>query len=291
MAFARQHRIIIAADGSPSAQAAIDVTTRMPWHTSSRALGVVGRPDWVVFAPAGVAQIVSRATAETTANLLSAYWPGAQVVEVDKDPVHAILGQAKRFEASVIVLGWRGHGTFERLIAGSVSRAVAAAAPCPVLVARTAPASIRRFLIGYDATPNAERAIEFMCSLNPTSDTEAIVVDVVEPLTIPASSSLLPPAIRARLQAAEADLKEETERVTRPIVDRAVEKLARCGWRARGEVRQGTPLATLLDAARTHNADILVLGARAVTGVERLLLGSVANGALNRAQIPVLLTR
>jgi nucleotide-binding universal stress UspA family protein len=41
-------------------------------------------------------------------------------------------------------------------------------------------------------------------------------------------------------------------------------------------------------AARAATADVLVVGARGHNAVERLLLGSVAQGALDRAPMPVL---
>ena len=71
-------------------------------------------------------------------------------------------------------------------------------------------------------------------------------------------------------------------------------RLKRRGWSATGEVRIGAPLERLLrlwSAADDHRADVLVLGARGVSGLERALLGSVADGALNRARIRLLLAR
>jgi nucleotide-binding universal stress UspA family protein len=53
----------------------------------------------------------------------------------------------------------------------------------------------------------------------------------------------------------------------------------------------GVPLPEVLAAIRAARADTLVLGARGVGGVERLLLGSVAEGALSQAPVPVLLVK
>jgi nucleotide-binding universal stress UspA family protein len=36
-------------------------------------------------------------------------------------------------------------------------------------------------------------------------------------------------------------------------------------------------------------ADLLVVGARGVTGLTHMLLGSVAEGALNRSSVPILI--
>ena len=53
-------------------------------------------------------------------------------------------------------------------------------------------------------------------------------------------------------------------------------------------MRGGAPLASLLKAVAEHRGDLLVLGARATSGVERALLGSVANGALNSSRAVLL---
>ena len=65
----------------------------------------------------------------------------------------------------------------------------------------------------------------------------------------------------------------------------------RSGWTAKSEVRFGAPLASLLEAVEEHRADVLMLGARAMSGLENALLGSVANGALDRSPVPVMLVR
>jgi nucleotide-binding universal stress UspA family protein len=44
----------------------------------------------------------------------------------------------------------------------------------------------------------------------------------------------------------------------------------------------GAPLHDLLATAESTHADLVVIGARGVSGVRRLLLGSVAEGFLNR---------
>ena len=80
-------------------------------------------------------------------------------------------------------------------------------------------------------------------------------------------------------------------RSARGDVERAAQRLRRSGWRVRGEVRSGVPLSELLAAIRAARADLLVLGARGVGGVERFLLGSVADAATKRSPISVLIVR
>jgi nucleotide-binding universal stress UspA family protein len=66
-------------------------------------------------------------------------------------------------------------------------------------------------------------------------------------------------------------------------------RLTRRGWRVTNEVRVGRPLEELLASARDD--DVLVVGARGVGAVERLLLGSVAEGLTARSPVPVLVAR
>jgi nucleotide-binding universal stress UspA family protein len=63
------------------------------------------------------------------------------------------------------------------------------------------------------------------------------------------------------------------------------------GWRAQASVRTGVPLGELLKAARAARADLLVLGARGTGGLARVLLGSVADGALRLSRVPVLVVK
>jgi len=57
------------------------------------------------------------------------------------------------------------------------------------------------------------------------------------------------------------------------------------------ELRTGGAVEAILDAASHHDADLLVLGTHGRTGVARLLLGSVAESVLRRADVPVMTVR
>jgi nucleotide-binding universal stress UspA family protein len=203
-------------------------------------------------------------------------------------PVPGILAQARKLRARVIVLGSRGLGAVGRLLLGSVSRAVVRRAPCSMLVVRGSARAPRRFLIGLDGSPNARRAVTFVAGFARPRGGEVRLLRVVEPVRLP-STGLLPSRIRGAV--ADEAARHERERVAaaRRHVEPAGARLAQAGWRVRVEVRIGRPLEELL--AATSSADVLVVGARGVGGVERLLLGSVAEGVITRSPVPVLAVR
>lgn len=233
MAIPKRHRILIATDGSPSARA---VVARQNWLTGNLA-----------DARAGLVPIAETA-ANSARRALTPRWDKAEVVSldvsVDERLVDAILAEARRFNASVIVLGWRGHGIFQRLLAGSVSRTVAAQAKCPVLVVRKAPRAVGRVVLGFDDCPNARRALDFLCSLEPKPGSRAVLVNVVDPVSVPASVSSLPASVGGDIRRAARAMNEERHRKAQEAVDAAILRLNRCGWAATGEVRAGAPSQT-----------------------------------------------
>jgi len=148
----------------------------------------------------------------------------------------------------------------------------------------------RSLLIGLDGSPGSHRALAFVARLAPPPGRKITVVGVVEPMHAP-SMGLLPGPIRARIAGQAAAVESARVRTAERRVDAAVKELARSGWRAQGGVSVGRPLEELLRAVKRHHADLLVLGARGIGAVERFLLGSVADAAIKRSPISVLLVK
>jgi nucleotide-binding universal stress UspA family protein len=146
----------------------------------------------------------------------------------------------------------------------------------------------RKVVVGLDGSPHASRVVAHLARWSGRGT--ATVVRVIEPTRMP-SLALVP----ASVQAAVAGLvrAELTARVrtARREVEAAVARLRCAGWHARGTVRVGVPLAELFRAVRQERAGMLALGARGAGGAARFLLGSVADGALKRAPVPVLIVR
>ena len=149
-------------------------------------------------------------------------------------------------------------------------------------------AAIRSVVVGVDGSAASRRAVAFVGRLGPPPGRRATVVRVVEPSRAP-GLAMLPASIRARLRGEAAALQAERVRAARRDVDRAVAELEKHGWRVRGEVIEDVPIEGLLRALRTARADLLALGARGIGQVGGLFLGSVADSAIRRAPVPVLL--
>ena len=161
-------------------------------------------------------------------------------------------------------------------------------APCAVLVVRGSARAPRRFLIGVDGSPHARDAVAFVAGLTLPRGGQARLLSVVEPVRLP-STGLMPARVRTLVESEAASLEREHVAAARRRLEAAQTRLARAGWRVKTEIRMGRPLEELV--AASSDADVLVLGARGVGTVERLVLGSVAEGAVSRAPVPVLVVR
>jgi len=151
-------------------------------------------------------------------------------------------------------------------------------------------AALRSVVVGVDGSAPSRRAAAFLARLEPPRGGRATIVSVVEPLHAP-STALLPGRMRGRIAAMSADLQRERLAAARRRAASAARRAAAGGWKTEAAVRVGVPVDELLRAVSERKADLLVLGARGTSGLDRLLLGSVSQGALRRAAVPVVIVK
>jgi nucleotide-binding universal stress UspA family protein len=290
--------VVVGTDGSPHAQAAVKIAASFPWPGGARLHAVVARGDWAG-GPAGAEwygqawralERTAHAIGQRARRVLVRRGSDAEMTVTDAPPTEALLSQARRLRARMIVVGSRGYGRLGRLLLGSVSRGVVRRADCPVLVVKGRPRRVRRFTIGLDGSANSRRAVALVETLPCPPGGRVTLVSVVEPMALP-SLRLLPASVRTAVSGQASRLTRRRRRAAQREARAAARGLRRAGWTIRSIVRVGVPLRELLDTATAARADVLVLGARGVGGVERLLLGSVAEGALTRSPVPVLIVK
>jgi nucleotide-binding universal stress UspA family protein len=145
-------KIILAIDGSPCSDTAVGEVARMPLpaDTQVRIISVVEPPAPLVAEPSiGLvcyfeeAERISRQQAAETveqaaAKLRAGQGASAQVSTevITGSPKRTIVEEAEAWMADLIVVGSHSYKSWERMLLGSVSQAVAAHARCSVLIVR-----------------------------------------------------------------------------------------------------------------------------------------------------------
>ena len=271
------HPILVAYDGSPDAELALR------WAgEEARATGTGLRVmvvDDVVTSPWGLA--VAHHGEEVLAGAgaaLTDVMPEA-VLETRVGHVMEELLNASE-SASMVVVGSRGHGRTEDLLIGSVSQHLARHATCPVAVVRPAhTAGSRRIVVGIDGSKTSSEALEYACRRAERTGESVTAIHAWHehaPSTDVWSSE---PRAIGSLPHRQVLLAESVAGVRTDHPDIVLEQ----------EAVPVAPVRCLIDASR--NASLLVVGSHGLGFFGGLLLGSVSQGVLHRAECPVVVVR
>lgn len=205
-----------------------------------------------------------------------------QVQEEGAVPATSILTYAEEDSVDLIVMGTHGRRGVDRMLLGSVAEEVVRQAPCPVCTVRnaaeTAPSdSVRRVMVPIDFSESSTLALQHARELALTYGAEIVALHAIEEVVLPMAYGMAPKqvdaeAVRPNVEQALADLLAEHVGVEH----------------ARAEIRVGYPPQEILDAVSDENIDWVVMGTHGRQGLNRLLMGSVAERIVREAACPVL---
>ncbi len=202
-------------------------------------------------------------------------------------PASAIVEEADDLRADLVVVGSRGLGRLRSMLLGSVSAEVVDHAPCPVLVARAS--SIGPVLVAVDGSDSARRAVEHLADARYLQGHRLHVLSVGPLLSAGRpywALDMTEPAART-----VEDLVAEDRRRTEVHAARAADELKHDGYDVHWTIGAGDPAHEIIEAAETFGCDLIAMGSRGLTGLDRVLLGSVARNVLLHSPTSVLIVR
>jgi len=287
-------RILFATDGSESAGAALTFLQHLitPVRTMVRVVCVIPvylTPydeggvfiDWdavVRQERAGAEHIVQEAYHELAGKAIEI----SSVIR-EGDPAAEIIHAAEEWNADLVVIGSRGRGAVGGFLLGSVARDVARHCPHPVLVAHAPRGDLGQVIVATDGSEHARDAVAFANRLPLPPETGFTVLHVVRPYRW----------FTARPGLHHYETAEELHRRQHALAGRitaeARHSLEETGRRVQVEIREGDPAAKIHEAAEGKGADLIIVGARGVSPIRGLLIGSVADRLLTEAHASVLI--
>ncbi len=286
-------RVLLATDGSASALVARDLVRSLAWPegTTIRVIEVLRPPVLVDIAPLETDLKRMRALSGSVGEIAEPLRRDGLTVEhelLEAGSVpEAVVEDAARFGADLVVVGNRGHGPIASMLLGSVAAAVTDHAPCPVLVSRRSVCA--GVVFAEDGSSGAAEARRLLACWAPFRGLPVRVVSVAH-VRVPFLSGIAPSLVEEARRLHEEMVTEARSAYGR-LAAQSAGDLRVAGLAAESEVRSGDPAAEILAAARETGADLIVMGSRGQSGMQRLLLGSVARNVLLHADCSVLIRR
>jgi nucleotide-binding universal stress UspA family protein len=286
--------VLVAVDGSPGSEVAVDLAASLEWPagTVMRFVSAVIEVQDYGYDLVGMLPVdtddqpffdeLEQALEHAKSRMGDQVTTGCAIVH--GRPADAILADAEAFEPDLIVVGSRGYGPIRSMLLGSVSAELVDRSPCPVLVARRP--TIEHLVLAYDGSPASDRALELLGAWPILRSTETQVLSVAQAPVL-WRSGVAPGMYRVVIEDYEASLAQ-LRNEHRQLADQAARRLATGGVTAQALVATGDPAQEIVALTGPDKADLVVIGSRGHTGLSRLVLGSVARNVLLHADASVL---
>jgi nucleotide-binding universal stress UspA family protein len=144
--------------------------------------------------------------------------------------------------------------------------------------------TIQRVVYATDLSTISEPAWDEAKQLGHLFGAEILLLHVVPPPVILPSEGYFPPQLFE-------ELTQSARRESEKGLDRLLGSVAGSGVKVRVRLERGPVAQRILEVAAEEAADLLVVGTHGRTGLERALLGSVADRLVRQATCPVLTVR
>lgn len=291
------NKIIVATDFSEQADLALAHAMSMARHSGAslsimHALGLSNLdendPNEIEITPAFQARVdelqqKARAHLESLRERHLGQGVEMSHVFVDKMPEHGITMVAEETNADLIVVGSHGRNRISAFFLGSVSRRVVKKAKCDVMVARgAAPKSgYKNILVPTDFSEHSFRAIEragqlvekggrveiFHCWQLPTGPLSYWGTDIGDSL--------------------QANLRKLAQKQGKACLSRFANVDAEVVFTD----QMGPPRHLIEERVNTEKFDLVIAGTHGRSGVDRLLLGSIAESIVTHLNVSTYLVR
>jgi nucleotide-binding universal stress UspA family protein len=191
------------------------------------------------------------------------------------DPEQVLVEHAEKERADLLCVGQDSGLLGGAIRIGRVAAHIVREARCSVMVARRAgPAFPERIACGVDGSEASIQTAKVAASLAAVTGAELRLVHVV-------------PVFRGHNEEWTLEADEESP----PELEPSVAAAASLGVSPIREMAMGRPERALVAATERDDVDLVVVGHRGISGVQRMLLGSVSEHVAHHARCSAMVAR
>lgn len=290
----RKLNILLAVDGSEHSLAATRFLCDLPLPNGSTItiLAVLIPRDASSHAALEAAleqaqEMIETKGVQVTAELLTGY------------PAEELAQFADQHLPDLMVLGAKGLRATLGIMLGGVVQQVVEYATWPVLVARAPYTGTHRVLLITDGSRYSQRALEYLAGFSLPPEVEIRIMHVLPPIpspafiarTWPVGSETVSPLPSFETEKILSRQAEEEERGGQSLLDQTVKMLQEYGVEATGVLLRGDAATEIIEYVKAHQIDLIIAGARGLSPMKRLLLGSLTRKLIHYAGCSVLVVK
>lgn len=189
-----------------------------------------------------------------------------------------ILQTAQEAQCDLIILGSRVITGWKRLVIGRTLNAVTARCEQPLLVVKHPPAvelgqpTWRRLLVATGGSPWSDMAVDHALKLAQENGLEVCIL-----------------CVDASRAAAGNPLDDNSG--AKDILANAEARAAAAGVTYEAHLAYGDVTEAVLETASNRQCDAIVMGSRGMTGLKRLMIGSISNAVAAKSLLPVMIVK
>ncbi len=284
-------RLLLATDGSPFSEGAIREAIRLAKRCSSKlaAISVIEtNPEYETIAP----QLLEKAEKAARGHLESvkaqAKKEGVDIttsILEGEDSYNFISDEAVKNKISMIIMGRRGKTGLKRLVIGSTTARVIGHAPCNVLVVpRAAQVEFKNILVATDGSRYAAAAASEAIGIAKKIKSKLIVLAVVPSESMQPMDIVHSQMPRDVIAEKELSVAENSAKAVKEVAQKE-------GVAVEAFIMGGKPADAIVQTAKEKNVDVIMLGSHGKTGIDKLLMGSVAERVIVLSSCAVLVVK
>ena len=153
----------------------------------------------------------------------------------------------------------------------------------------------KKILVPLDGSDHSSKALEIAVQIAKKFDGKITLIHAysvgARPIVMPEPATLSPSWVPVMAPAEFSKVVEAARKAGARILENGKKRVEKEGVKVERLLREGHTVQEIIKAAKHGKFDLIVMGARGVSRIRGILLGSVSDGVIRNAPCPVLVTK
>jgi len=153
----------------------------------------------------------------------------------------------------------------------------------------------KKILVPLDGSEHSLRALKIAVQIAKKFEAKITLIHVysvgIRPVVMPEPTTLTPIGVPVMAPTDVSKIAEATRKAGAAILADGEEKVKAEGIEVETLLKEGHSVQEIIKTAKEGSFDLIVIGARGISKIREIILGSVSDGVVHNAPCPVLVVK